>query len=142
MTLAQMAPAQQLAVAGTGVIFLVAMLTGVWTWRHMLNSATHLAPPYVDLAHRSALLYSFAGILVWQFAGWSVWSSAVNLLAVALLFAFFTIAIVTYIILGYRNQTDNQFKQRSFATTTGMYLLIAAEVGGFLILFSGTLAGA
>lgn len=139
--MSDMSVTQQFSVVATGAIFLTALLTGVWKWRHMLNSATHLAPPYVDIAHRSALIYSFAGLLVWHFAGWSVWPDAVNLVGAILLFAFFVIAVATYIGLGYRNQTDNQFKQRSFATTTGTLVLALAEIAGFLILFSGALAG-
>lgn len=141
MTMAEMSGTQQLAVVGTGVFFLTALLTGIWKWRHMLSSVSHLAPPYVDIAHRTALFYSFAGLLVWQFAGWSVWPEAVNFVAAVLLFVFFATAIVTYVALGLANTTDNQFKERNFKTTTGMWLLIAGEVGGFLVLFSGTLAG-
>lgn len=136
-----MEPAQQFAIVATGVIFLTALLTGIWKWRQMMISPNHLAAPYVDIAHRSALMYSFAGILVWHFAGWSVWPNSVDLAATIALFAFFISAIATYVALGFKNQTDNQFSERNFSTTIGMLLLIAAEVGGFIILFSGTLKG-
>ncbi|MFA5940920.1 MAG: hypothetical protein WC809_16315 [Sinimarinibacterium sp.] len=141
MTMSQMGLTQQFSAGATGLIFLTALLTGVWKWRRMLDSPTHLAPPYVDIAHRAALFYSFAGLLVWHFAGWSVWPEAVNLVGAVLLFAFFIIAIAAYIALGYRNQTDNQFKEHNFNTTTGTLALAIAEIIGFLILFSGTLAG-
>ncbi|MEQ1437903.1 hypothetical protein AAG565_00940 [Fontimonas sp. SYSU GA230001] len=141
MTMGEMSGAQQLAAAGSGLFFAVGLFTGVWKWRHMLDSVTHLAPPYVDIAHRSALFYSFAGLLVWHFAGWSVWPGWLNLVAVALLIGFFATAIVTYIVLGIANRTDNQFKERRFTTTTGTWLLAAGEIVGFLLLLGGTLAG-
>lgn len=125
----------------TGVIFLTGLLTGVWKWQHMLKSASHQAPAYVDIAHRSALLYSFAGLLVWHFVSWSAWPLWLNFIGALLLFIFFISAIATYIILGMRNQTDNQFEQRTMSTTTGMILLLIAEIGGFLILFSGAIVG-
>ncbi len=53
---------------------------------------------------------------------------------------FFAIAVATYLMLGYQDRTDNQFSERNFGTTTGMVLLVAAEVGGFAVLFAGFLA--
>jgi hypothetical protein len=44
--------------------------------------------------------------------------------AVLGLVAFFWIATCTYLYLGIINRTDNQFSQRNFKTTAGMYLLI------------------
>ena len=49
------------------------------------------------------------------------------------------IAIVTYVGLGLRNTTDNQFRERTFGTTWGMAALIVAEVSGFGVLFAGFL---
>lgn len=131
----------QAIVVATGGMFLLALLAGVWKWRAMLASPQHLAPPYVDIAHRAALMYSFAGLLVWHFAAWSVWPTWLDALACAGLFLFFYAAVLTYLALGWRNETDNQFSERRFATVGGMWLLIAGEIGGFAILFSGTLAG-
>ena len=132
---------QALVAVVTGVFFLTALLTGIWKWRCMMAATDHEAPRYVDIAHRTALMYSFAGLLVWHFVGWSAWPDAINLVGAALLLAFFAMAIATYIRLGIADTTDNQFEQRNFNTTTGMWLLVGAEVGGFLILFSGVLAG-
>ena len=42
------------------VMFLWALLLGIWKYRQMATAESHLAHPYVDTAHRAALLYSFA----------------------------------------------------------------------------------
>ncbi|BBX41097.1 membrane protein [Mycobacterium tuberculosis variant microti OV254] len=47
-----------------GLIFLLALLLGVWKYRQIMTSQEHRAHPYVDIAHRSALLYSFATLLL------------------------------------------------------------------------------
>ncbi len=49
---------------GAGAMFLAALVLGVWKYRQMATSDDHLAHPYVDTAHRAALLYSFATLLV------------------------------------------------------------------------------
>jgi hypothetical protein len=45
-------------------MFLWALLLGVWKYRQMIGAPDGLAHPYVDTAHRAALLYSFALLLV------------------------------------------------------------------------------
>lgn len=46
-----------------GLIFLLSLVLGVWKYRQMVTGPNHLAHPYVDTAHRAALLYSFATLL-------------------------------------------------------------------------------
>ena len=125
------------ATTACGVFFLTALLLGVWKWRAMLRAPDHLAPHYVDTAHRAALLYSFACLVLIHFAELSPFAEAVNVVAVSFPLLFFTVAIVGYIQLGWLDATDNIFEQRSFATTTGMHLLAAAEIGGFAVLLAG-----
>lgn len=129
-----------LTTTACGTFFLTALLTGVWKWRAMLASPEHLAPHYVDTAHRAALLYSFACLVLIHFLELSPFPEPVNVAAAAAPLAFFALAIATYCVLGYRDETDNQFSERNFATTTGMVLLAAAEIGGFALLFGGFLA--
>ena len=129
----------KLSLVALGFFFLTALLTGVWKYRHMLTSATHLAPPYVDIAHKAALHYSFAILVVIKFEEVSGLGTKLNLLGASLMIAFFAIATATYISLGATNETDNQFKTRNFNTTVGTWMLIAAEIGGFLLLFGGFL---
>jgi hypothetical protein len=129
-----------LTTTACGTFFLTALLTGVWKWRAMLASPDHVAPHYVDTAHRAALLYSFACLVLIHFLELSPFPEAVNIAAAAAPLTFFAVAIASYCVLGYRDETDNQFSERNFATTTGMVLLAAAEIGGFALLFGGFLA--
>ena len=126
--------------AACGAFFMTALLSGIWKWRAMLSSPDHQAPHYVDTAHRAALLYSFACLVLVHFLELSPFPEPVNVLAAAAPLAFFAIAIATYLVLGYQDRTDNQFSERTFATTTGMVLLAVAEITGFAVLFAGFLA--
>jgi hypothetical protein len=125
------------ATAACGVFFLTALLLGVWKWRAMLRAHDHLAPHYVDTAHRAALLYSFACLVLVHFAELSPFAEPVNVAAVSFPLIFFAIAIATYIQLGWLDTTDNAFEQRNFSTTTAVALLAVSEIGGFAVLLAG-----
>ena len=56
-----------------GLIFIGALLLGVWKYRQMAASPEGLAHPYIDVAHRAALLYSFASLLIATFVELSGW---------------------------------------------------------------------
>lgn len=125
------------ATAACGVFFLTALVLGVWKWRAMLSAPDHLAPHYVDTAHRAALLYSFACLVLIHFVELSPFSEPVNVAAVSFPLAFFGVAIASYIQLGWRDTTDNVFDRRDFSTTTGVALLGISEIGGFAVLLAG-----
>lgn len=122
-----------------GLIFLLALVLGVWKYRGMASSPDGLAHPYVDTAHRAALLYSFATLLIAVFVELSGWSEAVDLVAAFALILFFVGAIVGYIIHGIREDTDNQFRDPVPGTHAFMWALIVAEIGGFAVLLAGFL---
>jgi len=128
-----------LTTTACGTFFLTALLSGIWKWRAMLASPSHQAPHYVDIGHRAALLYSFACLVIIHFLELSPLPEPVNVAAAAAPLLFFAIAIASYLVLGYQDHTDNQFSERTFATTAGMVFLAAAEVGGFGLLFVGFL---
>lgn len=141
-------PAVKLCIIAAGVFFLTGLLTGAWKYAHIARSATATAPVYVDIAHRAALMYSSAALLLAVFAGLSAWSDGVNLVAAALPLAFFAFAIGGYIVHGLLRDTDNQMLKphvlgtatvHPHAMTTSMWLLMAAEIGGFAVLFAGFL---
>jgi Ca2+/Na+ antiporter len=123
-----------------GLIFLLALILGIWKYRQMATSENHLAHPYVDIAHRAALLYSFAALLVAVFVELSRWPTWVNLAAAMALVLFFVIAIVEYIRHGARRDTTNQFEHPKPGLHAGMFALIAAEIGGFSVLLLGFVA--
>jgi hypothetical protein len=120
-----------------GLLFLWALLLGVWKYRQMATGEDGLAHPYVDTAHRAALLYSFATLLVAVFVELSGWSEAVNLVAAFASISFFAAAIVTYIVHGWRRDTDNQIRDSVRGTHAFVWSLVVAEIGGFGTLLSG-----
>ncbi|MFB7878040.1 hypothetical protein ACFC06_22560 [Nocardia sp. NPDC056064] len=126
----------------TGLIFLSALLLGVWKYHGIRTSPTGAAHVYVDIAHRAALMYSFAGVLLAVFTELSAWPTAVNLIADLVVLAFFAGAIASYVLHGARRDTTDQFAgEVPAALRLSMYGLIVGEVGGFLVLFTGFLAG-
>lgn len=137
-----MKPEVAFTLSAGGAFFLAALATGAWKYKHMLLAASHAAPVYVDVAHKAALLYSFACVLIARLLEASAFSSGVNLVAAGALVACFAAAVFTYVRLGWRNATDNQFRERTFTTTWGMALLVVGEFGGFLVVLAGFLAGA
>jgi amino acid transporter len=126
-----------------GLIFLGALLLGVWKYRQMAASPDGLAHPYVDTAHRAALLYSFATLLVATFVELSGFSSTVNLIAAFAVIAFFVGAIAGYVVRGLRRDTENQFREGEGPTGLHafMWSLIVVELAGFTVLFAGFIDG-
>ncbi|MGW5450658.1 hypothetical protein [Nocardia sp. NPDC003979] len=124
----------------TGLIFLSALLLGIWKYRGIrIDGAAHI---YVDIAHRAALMYSFAGLVLAVFTELSAWPTLVNLAADLVVLAFFAGAIASYVMHGLRRDTTDQFAgEISGALKLSMYGLIVGEVGGFLVLFTGFIAG-
>ncbi len=120
-----------------GLIFLWALALGVWKYRQIATSPDHAAHVYVDIAHRAALLYSFATLLVAVFVELSAWSETVNLIAAGFLVFFFAAAIVSYMVHGYRRDTDNQFRDPGRGTREYMIALILSEMGAFAVLLAG-----
>ncbi len=123
-----------------GLIFLTALILGAWKYQQMATSPNHLAHPYVDIAHRAALLYSFATLLVAVFVELSAWPVWVNLTAAMVLVFFFVTAIAAYVQHGLRRDTTNQFENPTPGLHAGMMALMAGEIGGFLVLFAGFVA--
>ena len=54
----------RLVILTAGLMFLWALLLGVLKYRQILASPDWAAHPYTDIAHRAALLYSFALMLI------------------------------------------------------------------------------
>ena len=120
-----------------GLIFIGALLLGAWKYRQIATSETHRAHPYVDVAHRAALLYSFATLLIAVFVQFSDWSELVNLLAAGTLVFFFVTAVAGYAWHGWKRDTDNQFREAEPWLHGYMWALILGEVGAFGLLLAG-----
>jgi amino acid transporter len=122
-----------------GLIFLWALLLGVWKYRQMAASKKGLAHPYVDVAHRAALLYSFATLLIATFVELSGWSTAINLVAAFAVIAFFVGAISGYVYHGFSRDTENQFRRGEGppGLHAFMWSLVVVEIAGFSVLLAG-----
>lgn len=132
-----------------GAFFLVGLLSGVWKYACIFRSPEARAPFYVDTAHRASLLYAFACALTGELCRRSAWSDRTNLVAAVALVAFFALAVLGYLVHGALDDTDNQLRRphrlgrgtvSPASVLAFMIALIAAEVGGFTVIFAGFLA--
>jgi hypothetical protein len=139
-----------LGLACAGAFLLAGLLTGVWKYRGIMASADAGAPMYVDIAHRAALMYSFACVVLALLAERSVWPDWLDNLAILLSVLFFGLAVLSYVVHGWLRDTDNQLARPhrlgrrtvpSLAMRGFMGALIGGEIGGLLILLSGFVAG-
>ena len=131
----------RITLLAAGLIFLLALVLGVWKYRRSWPPTTIGPIPYVDIAHRAALLYSFATLLLAVFVELSAWPTWVNLTAAAVVVFFFVGAILSYIEHGARRDTVNQFESPGRGLEVMMALLIAGEIGGFGVLLAGFVVG-
>lgn len=143
-----MTAAEAVAIVAAGIFFLNGLLTGVWKYLQMRRSPDAQAHPYVDIAHRSSLMYSFAALLLAYFAGLADLPPALLLGSVLLPLLFFAGAILSYMVHGALQDTDNQLRRPSvlgrgtlpaWVVPTAMWALVVAEIGGFVVLFYGVL---
>jgi hypothetical protein len=116
---------------------LLALVLGVWKYRQIMTSDDHRAHPYVDIAHRAALLYSFATLLLAAFVELSTWPTWVNLTAAMVVVFFFVGAIAGYISHGAQRDTVNQFEN----PVRGTEVVMAMLIGGFGVIFAGCIVG-
>lgn len=128
-----------LALLCAGGFFLNALLVGVWKYVEMARSEVGAAHPYVDIAHRASLLYSFAALLLAVFAHISALPEQTEFVASALVLAYFAMAIISYMVQGWRKKTDNQLRRASSPIHIFMWSLVIAEIGGFIVLFYGVI---
>ena len=131
--------AVKISLLSSGVFLLLGMLIGIIKYQRMLSTPEHLAPAYINIAHRAALLYSFAMLVIAKLLEYSPYSLAVQLSAAGVVLLFLTLTVCGYLAHGLSNKTDNMFRQRNFITTWYMYLLIAGEIGGLSIIVWGFL---
>ncbi len=137
MTVAALALETRIVLLAGGLVFLWALALGVLKYAQMSKSPEAVAHPYIDIAHRAALMYSFAIGLIAIFAELSDWPTWVNLAAALVQIGFFVAAIASYQWHGMRQDTDNQFRHASPAIGWFMVALIVGEIGGFAVLLAG-----
>jgi hypothetical protein len=129
-----------------GLFFLSGLIFGAWKYAAIVRSEQAQAPVYVDIAHRTALLYSFACALLSQLCATNVWANWVNLTAAVVLISYFAVSVFGYAVHGALRDTDNQLRRPhrlgnktipNGAMLSFMVSLILAEVSAFLVIFSG-----
>lgn len=130
----------RLTLLAAGLVFLWALALGVWKYHGIMTSPEHQAHVYVDIAHRAALLYSFAIGLTAVFVELSAWPQWVDLTAAAVLVFLFVAAIAGYCWHGARRDTDNQFAPPAPGLRGFMVALIVGEIGAFAVLLAGFVA--
>ena len=140
--------ADQLCLLAAGIFFFSGLLTGWWKYRCMATSPEAIAPVYVDIAHRTSLMYAFSALLLREFVPYSPLDATGTLWAVGAPLLFFALSIQIYIVHGLLRDTDNQLRsphRLGRATLPGVFihgfmvLLAIAEIGGFGVLLYGFL---
>lgn len=138
----------KLAIVFSGVYLWIGMLTGVWKYVQISRSAHARAHYYVDIAHRSSLLYAPATLILAVMAYFSAWSESINLVCVLINLIFFSFSILSYIVHGMLQDTHNQFQQPhrlgrfhlpKLLMRSAMILLVIGELGGTTLLLLGML---
>ncbi|MGC0334519.1 hypothetical protein RKD23_007509 [Streptomyces sp. SAI-170] len=120
-----------------GLLFMAAMMLGVWRWQQSISSPDGTAHRYVDVAHNAGLMYSFAtSAVVAPLVQFSGWPSAVNITAAAAIIGMFTVTISNYVRLGIQARTDNQMRDLRPGRGARNALIIT-EIGGTAVLLAG-----
>lgn len=145
MDVEQLQYSVKLAIIFSGIYLWVGMLTGVWKYYQISRSELARAHYYVDIAHRSSLLYAPATLILAVLAYFSVLPEWLNLTFVVINLIFFSFSILSYILHGWLKDTSNQFKQPhqmgkwqlpKWTLRTAMVLLVIGEIvatGGLLL---------
>jgi len=118
-------------------MFLWALLLGIMKYVQTVRSPLHRAHPYTDVAHRAALLYSFALLLVSSFVQFDCWGLPVNLATASAMAAYFAVAVAGYTWHGWTKDTENQFAPASGGLRAFMVSLMTVEIAAWLVLVAG-----
>lgn len=135
-----------LALMAASLLMMTGLLTGLWKYLAMARSPQARAPYYVDIAHRTSLMYAYSALLLAVMAGLSPWTAALTWWAVAGPLLFFFAAVSTYLIHGWLNDTRNQlarphvlgrFHLPGWMIHGFMTALALVEIGGIGVLAVG-----
>ena len=140
--------ATKLAIIFSGIFLWVGMLTGVWKYYQIRNTELARAHYYVDIAHRSSLLYAAASLILAALSYFTSLSDSLSLFCIVANLFFYSMSILVYIIHGMLKDTTNQFKQPHklgqwsiprWCMTFLMLNLIIVELGATTVLLLGTI---
>ena len=120
-----------------GLYLLTGMLTGVWKYTKIMRSADHKAPVYVDIAHRNALMFSFASLVIARLVEFSPFSPVWQIVIIVVPFFFFVMTSASQITEGFKDRTDNIFVKPDPIRNLFMYGLVAGEISSVMFLVGG-----
>ncbi len=129
--------AVKIAILFAGLYLLIGMLTGVWKYAAIMKSENHKSSMYIDIAHRNALLFSFACLVIAKLMEFSPFSLVVQLVITLIPLFYFSLTTINQIKEGFSGRTETIFKERNFSTTWFMYGLIAGEIGSISLMVIG-----
>ena len=129
--------AVKISILFAGLYLLVGMLTGVWKYAAIMKSENHKSSMYIDIAHRNALLFSFACLVIAKLMEFSPFSPVIQLVITLIPLFYFSLTTINQIKEGFSGRTETIFKERNFSTTWFMYGLIAGEIGSISLMVIG-----
>jgi hypothetical protein len=129
--------AVKISILFAGLYLLIGMLTGVWKYAAIMKSENHKSSMYIDIAHRNALLFSFACLVIAKLMEFSPFSPVMQLVITLIPLFYFSLTTINQIKEGFAGRTETIFKERNFSTTWFMYGLIAGEIGAISLMIIG-----
>lgn len=130
----------QISIAAAAGTLLLGMLLGIWKFFGMATSGNGFAHPYVDIAHRSALMYATATLILVPLAQFNEWSTTANTIAVCIVVFLFVANILNYAFHGWKEDTTNQVHPVTPLVIGGIIVIIVGEIGGVGFLLTGFLS--
>jgi hypothetical protein len=129
--------AVKISILFSGIFLLTGLVTGAWKYAKIMTSDERKAPVYVDIAHRNALMFSFAALVIGTLVWFSPLGNLWQVVIVGIPFFFFTLTSANQISEGVKDRTDNIFREPSLARNVFMYGLVAGEIGCLDVLLGG-----
>jgi hypothetical protein len=127
----------KLAVLFSGVYLLIGMLTGVWKYAAIMKSEKHKSSMYVDIAHRNALLFSFACLVIAKLMEFSPYTPTAQIVITVIPLFYFSVTTANQIKHGLAGRNETVFSERNFSTTWFTYGLIVGEVVCIALMIGG-----
>ena len=127
----------QISIVAAGGTLILGMILGIWKFFGMATSEEGFAHPYVDIAHRAALLYATATLILVPLAQFNDWSTTANTIAVGVVVFLFVANILNYSYHGWKKDTTNQVHPVTPLVIGGIIVIIVGEIGGVGYLLAG-----
>jgi hypothetical protein len=127
----------KLSILFAGLFLLIGMLTGVWKYAAIMKSENHKSSMYIDIAHRNALLFSFACIVIAKLMEFSPFSPTMQMVITLIPLFYFSLTTTNQTKQGILGRTETIFKERNFSTTWFTYGLIVGEIGSISLMIIG-----